>query len=241
MAPGAPALQPVLMSFDISGSGWDADDAECEAAGSGPGFQLSTNTDGLGPETWTAVAPSNLTGAADACPAQFTLSWDAVGGASAYSVFRSDASCEDAFSQQVTYGTTTSPTFTDLSPDPVSSSYYAIDANETGTGCTTERVCIQGGCICDPPAEPENLIVDRAGDDLVLTWDEPLPVGLVWNVYRDSVPDPAGWGLPLHAGVADSDPGSAGIQLVDPGAIQAGSPLFYLVTTDNGCAESPLF
>ena len=83
--------------------------------------------------------------------------------------------------------------------------------------------------------------MDRAGDDLVLTWDEPLPVGLVWNVYRDSVPDPAGWGLPLHAGVADSDPGSAGIQLVDPGAIQAGSPLFYLVTTDNGCAESPLF
>ena len=82
--------------------------------------------------------------------------------------------------------------------------------------------------------------MNKTVDDVLLSWNDPAEAGLVWNVYRDTVPDPSTWGPPLDSGVADADAGTAGIQYVDIGAIAAGPLLHYLITADNGCIESPL-
>jgi thermitase len=118
--------------------------------------------------------------------------------------------------------------------------FYAVEATQSGTGCPTERRCLAGGCSCPLPADPADLRVERDGNDLILSWDDPGPIGVGWNVYRDASPDPAVWGAP-HAGVvADEDSVQPGIQYRDAGAVQAGSPLHYRVTAVSGCGESAL-
>ena len=98
---------------------------------------------------------------------------------------------------------------------------------------TVQEVCFLAG-------DPSNLMVDIDGDDVLLTWDDPSVPELVWNVYRDEAPDPAGWGGPLEEGVMDGDAGTPGIQYRDTGAVSVGSVLFYLTTAVNECGETPL-
>jgi hypothetical protein len=92
---------------------------------------------------------------------------------------------------------------------------------------------------CAYATDPAHLRVDRAADDLRLTWDDPAAAGWTWNVYRQSLPNPPAWG-PAHAsGVTDGDPGTPGIQHVDAGAVP-GESFYYLVTARNVCGETPL-
>ena len=93
-------------------------------------------------------------------------------------------------------------------------------------------------CTSAPPGDPQSLLAARDGDDVALSWDDPGEIGVTWNVYRNSGPDPATWGPSYLQGVTDADPVAPGIQLVDTDAVAAGSPLFYLITAVNGCAES---
>ena len=93
--------------------------------------------------------------------------------------------------------------------------------------------------FCPLASDPENLIMDKDGADLLLAWDDPGPA-LTWNIYREMTPDPSGWGGPQAPFVDDEDPVEEGIQFRDVGALGAGSPLFYLVTANNPCGESPL-
>ncbi|RMF74134.1 MAG: CRTAC1 family protein [Acidobacteria bacterium] len=92
---------------------------------------------------------------------------------------------------------------------------------------------------CDLPADPSGLTVERAGDDLLLAWDDPgAPV--TFNVYREATPDPSGWGAPHETGVTDEDPATPGIQHTDAGAAADGATWFYLVTAVDACGESAL-
>jgi hypothetical protein len=193
------------------------------------------------PDSWPAYAPTNLTGITENCPGWFDLSWSAVPAADSYEVYRSANSCEDAEVATTPLGSTTSPDYSDTSVVEGVQYYYAVEAVEPGTGCVSERACIPGGCLCPGPDDPSGLFVARSGNDLNLTWDDSGVPDLVWNIYRSDTPVPATWGAPLHAGVVDADLITPGIQFVDDGAIVAGSPLFYLVTAVNPCAESPLF
>jgi hypothetical protein len=239
--PGSPGNENIEFKFDSAGTGWVSNTLACAAAGYDNKFFIRVNGDGLGPDDWAAFPPSNLTGFSDACPTQFDLTWDPVVGAASYEVYRSDTSCADAEFATTPLGSSTDPAYSDTTVVDGVQYYYAVEAIEPGTGCTSERACIPGGCVCLGPADPSNLGVGRSGGDVVLTWDDPLVTGLVWNVYRDTTAVPALWGAPLQSGVTDADPGTPGIQFVDPGAVGAGSPLFYLVTATNACAESPLF
>ncbi len=94
---------------------------------------------------------------------------------------------------------------------------------------------------CTPPADPTRLTVAKQGADALLSWDDPAIAGLTWKVYRDTQPNRALWGAPRSLGVTDEDPGSAGIQRKDLGAIAEASSLYYLVTAFSpSCGESPL-
>lgn len=93
---------------------------------------------------------------------------------------------------------------------------------------------------CPLPGDPEHLMLDKDGDDLLLSWDDPSDPGLEWNIYRDENPDPSGWGPPHAEQVTDADPGEPGIQYRDTGAASGSAPYFYLVTAVGACGESAL-
>ncbi|MEW5805783.1 MAG: CRTAC1 family protein [Acidobacteriota bacterium] len=94
---------------------------------------------------------------------------------------------------------------------------------------------------CPDVGDPTNLMVKKDVSDIILTWDDPSVPGLAWNVYRDERSNPMYWGLP-HAGrITDSDPGTPGIQYRDAGAAVDGASYYYLITTIDGCCESPLY
>ena len=93
--------------------------------------------------------------------------------------------------------------------------------------------------FCPLAPDPTNLLLDKDGVDLLLAWDD-LGQTSSWNIYRDTTPDPSGWGAPHAPVVSDEDPVEEGIQYRDVGALSAGSSLFYLVTANNFCGESPL-
>ena len=92
--------------------------------------------------------------------------------------------------------------------------------------------------VCTVAGDPTGLLVSRGGADLVLTWDDPGVAGLAWNVYRGSVPDPAGWGPALAPWVGDADTATPGIQHRDAGAAGGSTVLFYLVSAVDDCGES---
>ena len=93
--------------------------------------------------------------------------------------------------------------------------------------------------VCLVPPDPPQLVLDVGGGDLLLRWEDPGDTDS-WSIYRESTPDPAGWGVPHRSGVVDQDPFTAGVQFRDVGALSAGSPLFYRVTGVNACGESPV-
>jgi hypothetical protein len=191
-------------------------------------------------DSWPGGAPANLQGSETSCPASYDLTWDPVSGAGGYKVYRSELSCQDATGRADVYDTASTNGYSDTGAVEDVAYYYAVEALEAGQGCPTERSCVEGGCICIEPLDPSNLYVDKSGDDLILTWDDPLLTGLTWNVYRDPDPDPSTWGGPHHSGVTDEDPGTPGIQHTDAGAVGADVLLCYLITATNECGESPL-
>ena len=153
-------------------------------------------------------------------------------------MYRSEVSCEDAEFLTNPYGASLVPGFSDPDAESPTGFYYAVEAVEPVTGCVSLRSCVPGGCLCAAPADPTSLLAARDGNNVRLEWDDPGAPGVTWNVYRDTSPDPSNWGPPLESGVTDADPGTPGIQFVDVGAVGAGSPLFYLIRAENGCAES---
>jgi hypothetical protein len=189
---------------------------------------------------WPGAAPANLIGSEENCPASYDLAWDAVAGTEGYAVYRSELSCDDAAGRTDVYGTSMTPAYSDGAIIEGVEYFYAVEALEAGPGCPTERSCIAGGCTCIRPGDPMGLLIEKAGGDLLLTWDDPGLTGITWNVYRDENPDPATWGGPQTSGIADEDPGRDGVQHTDSGAMSAGPLLHYLVTAVNECGESLL-
>ncbi len=191
-------------------------------------------------DTWPGSAPKNLEGSDARCPEGYELTWDPVPGSDGYNVYRSGVSCEEALRSREVYGTSETTSFLDEDAGSTSDFYYAVEGREPGTGCPTERSCVSGHCPCTVPGDPTGLLIDKSGDDVRLSWDDPGDPGLRWNVYRDASPDPSGWGAPHAADVTDEDPGTGGIQWTDAGAASDGETWFYLVTAVDDCGESPL-
>ncbi|MDH3628788.1 MAG: S8 family serine peptidase [Acidobacteriota bacterium] len=209
---------------------------------SSPGAWVDTITiyDPYAADSWPGVNPDNASGSDISCPTSFDLSWDAVAGAADYAVYRSEVSCEEAQQSSTPIATPAGTAFSDTTIAADVSYFYAIEAREPGTGCGSVRSCVSGGCVCLLAGDATGLVVDRSGNDVMLTWLDPGTPGVSWNVYRDPAPDPAGWGGPHASGLADADGGTAGIQYVDVGGVLAGNLSHYLVTVVNVCGESPL-
>jgi hypothetical protein len=93
---------------------------------------------------------------------------------------------------------------------------------------------------CDYASDPSHLRLEKDGEDVLMTWDDPGEPDWTWNVYRDTSPDPAGWGAPHEPGVTDEDPSTPGIQHRDLGAVSDLDSYFYLVTAVNECGETDL-
>jgi hypothetical protein len=92
---------------------------------------------------------------------------------------------------------------------------------------------------CAAASDPTGLHIDRAGNDLALSWDDPGQPDWTFNVYRDGSPDPSGWGAAHATDVSDQDPGTPGFQWTDVGAAP-GSTSYYLISAANVCGETPL-
>jgi hypothetical protein len=188
---------------------------------------------------WPGDAPSNLQGSDASCPDSFALSWNPVAGSDGYTIYRSDVSCDAAQRSFSIYGISSTNSFIDADPITETGYHYAVEANQAGSGCPTERSCVAGGCICVRPADPEGLMVSKSAPDLLLAWNDPGEPGMTWNVYRESAPDPSTWGEPHAPGVSDEDPGTLGIQHTDAGAVYGTEPYFYFVSAYTDC-ESPM-
>jgi hypothetical protein len=93
---------------------------------------------------------------------------------------------------------------------------------------------------CDYAADPSNLLLEKDGEDVLMTWDDPGEADWTWNVYRDTSPNPAGWGGPHEENVTDEDGSTPGIQHWDVGALGDTENYFYLVTAVNECGETDL-
>jgi hypothetical protein len=199
-----------------------------------------TRYDAFTADTWPAVEPANAAGDDAGCPASFEVSWDSVAGATDYAIYRSEISCADALQLVTPLATPAASPYVDTSVVDNVPYYYGIEAREPGTSCVTERTCVAGGCVCLLESDPTGLLVDRSGNDVELTWDDPGAPGVTWNVYRESVADRSTWTTPHAAGVTDGDGGAPGIQYVDVGGVGVGNLSFYATTAVNGCGESPL-
>jgi hypothetical protein len=238
--PNSPVNEPIALEWIHTGEGWEATDALCTTLGHPNGIAIVGNGDGAGPDTWPASPPTGLNASAAGCPSSFGLSWDAVTGASGYRVYRAETGCLDALGASTPFATTVVPAFDDGSVVDQVPYFYAVEAVEPGTACTSERACIAGGCVCLVPDDPADLRLARQGEDVLLTWDDPGVSGIVWNVYRAPVANTALWGAPHEADLSDGDAGTEGIQYTDTGAVAADPLLFYVVTAANDCAESAL-
>ena len=209
---------------------------------SGEGVWIDTVTF-YGPfvaDSWPGEPPTGLASSDAQCPAELELTWNAVSGSGDYNVYRSTVSCADATTKSVVHGTASTPSFDDAAVAEGIVYHYAVEATEPGSGCPGERACVSESCACGgPPASPGGLLVDKQGDDVLLTWDDPA-TGVGFNVYREIDPDRTLWIAPHAAGVADADPGTAGIQHVDTGAVSAGQIFYYLITAETSCGESLL-
>lgn len=93
--------------------------------------------------------------------------------------------------------------------------------------------------FCPLAPDPTQLLLGKDQDDLLLGWDDAAQASS-WNVYRDTSPDPSGWGPPYASEVSDEDPVEDGVQYRDLGALSDASSMFYVVTANNFCGESPL-
>lgn len=80
--------------------------------------------------------------------------------------------------------------------------------------------------------DPANLMLEKDGADVILTWDDSALPGLTWNIYREENPDPSTWGPAHSTGVSDQDPGTPGIQYRDAGAVSTGASYYYFVTIE---------
>ncbi len=112
--------------------------------------------------------------------------------------------------------------------------------NQALTTTTLTNIAINQFIKIEECPHPKNLLLEKDGSDIVLTWDDPLVPGITWNIYRDENPDPSTWGEPYAEGVSDEDPGITGIQYRDIGAVSGASSYHYLITAINECGETPL-
>jgi hypothetical protein len=96
---------------------------------------------------------------------------------------------------------------------------------------------------CAAPVHSLLIYMGRkdANDDVILDILDPNQPSAVtgYNIYRDTVPNPAAW--TLHAAnVADADQGTANVQYIDLGS-NAGGPYYYIARAVNAScgAEGP--
>jgi hypothetical protein len=123
--------------------------------------------------------------------------------------------------------------------------YYLLVRGHDGTQFSGTRFysLVPSFTACAAPAHALIIYMGRkdANDDVILDILDPNQPAAVtgYNIYRDTVPNPATW--TLHAAnVADADEGTANVQYIDLGS-NAGGPYYYVaraVNADCG-AEGP--
>jgi hypothetical protein len=96
---------------------------------------------------------------------------------------------------------------------------------------------IGGGCDEPPPEPPgDSVRHEKSTGELVATWDDEGAASYV--AYRGTTPDfftqdPA----PYEEGITDEDPGRAGVQWTDTGALNDGVTYFYVYASANACGD----
>ena len=137
-------------------------------------------------------------------------------------------SCLDASLSDTPVSSTAGPSFNDTAVNPDVEYFYAVEATEVGTTCTTVRTCVAGGCCMSPPEDPTITSVSKSATDVLFT----LGYGGVFaDVYRDPNPNPANWGgMPHDSQIGDEFQSDSGFQYTDVGGVAAGTLQHYLFT-----------
>lgn len=143
------------------------------------------------------AAPSGLE-AVDEGETGISLSWNAVGGADSYSVYRTTGTAPDS---PVTFvGGSATTTFTDMSAQGgYLYTYFVRAAAGNFEGPASEKVTVTGSGDCSLRPRFAGVVSavnddDTPGCDIVLGWGAaeprcPLYPGIGYNVYRDDSPD----------------------------------------------------
>ena len=108
---------------------------------------------------------------------------------------------------------------------------------DDGDSCTTVDTCEAGVCVGGsielPPEVNDTLLVDKAGSDAIVSWDDEGIPG-AFNMYRGFIEA----GEPFsYNHVCFSSP-IAGTSATDPDIPFDFRVLYYLVTREEGCGES---
>ena len=125
-------------------------------------------------------APGNVTAQAQG-PNSIQLTWDAVGSATGYRIFRSDSS-SGPFSE---IGTETGTSYTDTGLTPSTTYYYqvaAYDASGDGVRSANASATTQAAPL-PAPANPSAQAASQT--EITLTWDA-VPGASSYTVYRSS-------------------------------------------------------
>ncbi len=170
--------------------------------------------------------PAHLAAAAAACPAELALAWDAVPGATAYRVFRSAVSCDDALAAAAPVATPAAAAWSDSTAPRGTVLYYAVQPVGAYGACDGDRRCIAAWCPPPAPDPVTELRLARRGGDIVLTWTAAANA-TSYRVRRATDPDPATWGWPWRRGPVDEDPLPDVVRWTDAGAAALDPPVFF--------------
>jgi hypothetical protein len=183
----------------------------------------ATATDRTPKTTAVPAAPNNLT--ASAGPAQISLLWDPVAGASSYNVY-SAASKGVSVATGTKIATTTTNSYSDKSPNPANPTFYVVTAvNSAGESPISNEVSATpsptGGKSEAGYPPPTDLKVRASDSKNSLAWTAPAGAQSI-NIYRSQ-----------NSGVLPTDANKIGSTLdnsYQDSTAKNGVRYFYVVT-----------
>jgi hypothetical protein len=225
-----------------SAAGWDVDDivfkkdaivcdgGSCPICGAPSGLTNNTATD----------ASACLTTGVNVSWSQNPASWNDLGGTRTYTVLRNGAPLASGpCSGAIPFGTTSCTDTT--AATGVGYTYQVRYTNGCSqNAATTGIAATDQNCAPAPVSHGSGgnpMMVNRSGGDLVLTWD-PVAGATTYNIYMGSMP--GFWNHAIFTAAGLNGPNSCFEPTTSATFAMPGGSVYFLISADNGTAESTL-
>jgi fibronectin type 3 domain-containing protein len=178
--------------------------------------------------TFGSLATPSITSVGSATATTLTVSWGAVPGAVAYSVYR-DTSPSGSFTTSV--GTTAATSLVDSGLSPNSTYYYEVAATN-GVDTSPKSAYVSGSTSAAAPSTPSAPTVNPGSSttSVALSWSS-VSGATGYNVYRSANSSSAATAVKLNGSAVTS------LSYGDATALE-GIDYYYFITAVNGGGES---